>query len=74
MTVYFIVPEINAAHFAEKVSLQMPMIGKIIKTLVFINHNSNIMICGQDIARLQCKVSKISMQKRPILKEGLYQD
>jgi hypothetical protein len=28
----------------------MPMIGKIIKSLVFINHNSNIMICGQDIA------------------------
>jgi hypothetical protein len=28
----------------------MPMIGKTIKTLVFINHSSNIMMCGQDIA------------------------
>ena len=41
---------------------------KNIKTPVFINNSNNIMMCGQDIATLQCKVSKISVQKRPILR------
>ena len=36
----------KCSHFAEKVRLQLPMIGKIIKTLVFINHSSNIINCS----------------------------
>jgi hypothetical protein len=47
---HLILPKIKAARFAEKVRLHMPMIGKIIKTLVFINHSSNIMMRGQHIA------------------------